>query len=72
MATGALCREILTSGALGVLLDVLALLDELVLGGAGKAALDRGAKPGSEARRAADELAGVHVDFAVGYCLVLN
>lgn len=41
----------LTSGLLGVLLDVLAFLDELVLGrGAGKAALSRGAQLRSEPR----------------------
>ena len=41
----------LTSGAGGVLLDVLALLDELVLGGAaGEAALGRSTQLGSETR----------------------
>lgn len=41
----------LTSSALGVLLDMLALLDELVLSrGAGKTALGRGAQLRSEAR----------------------
>ena len=41
----------LTSGALGVLLDMLAFLDELVLGrGAGKTTLGRGAQLRSEAR----------------------
>lgn len=46
----------LTSGALGVLLDVLALLDELVLGGAGEAALDRRTEARGGARGVADKL----------------
>lgn len=51
-------RRRLTSGALGVLLDVLALLDELVLGGAGEAALGRDAELRGDARGGAGELSG--------------
>jgi len=52
------CR--LTSGTSGVLLDVLTLLDELVLGGAGKAALDGSAKLRGSARSGAGESDGGH------------
>lgn len=49
----------LTSGAIGVVLDVLALLDEFVLsGGAGEAALSTDASLGGEARGAANGLSG--------------
>jgi len=44
-----------TSGALGVLLDMLALLDELVLGGAGKASLSGGAQLRSKPRGGAGD-----------------
>jgi hypothetical protein len=47
---------ILTSGALSVFLDVLALADELVFGGAGKTALHRSAQLRSEARGGAGKL----------------
>lgn len=48
----------LTGGALGVVLDVLALLDELVLGGsASKTTLCRGTELSSKARGAASDLA---------------
>lgn len=48
-----------TGGASGVVLDVLALLDELVLGGgAGEATLSTGAGLGGEARGAANGLSG--------------
>lgn len=51
-------RAVLTGGALGVLLDVLALLDELILGGAaGKTALRRSAELSGKARSAAGKLA---------------
>jgi hypothetical protein len=50
----------LTSGTGSVLLDVLALLDELVLGGAGEAALEGSAKLGSGARGSAGESDGGH------------
>ena len=56
----------LTSGALGVLLDVLALLDELVLGGAGEATLRSVAELSSKARSAAGGLAcSVHGEVVV-------
>ncbi len=49
----------LTGGAIGMVLDVLALLDEFVLGGgAGEAALSTGAGLGGEARGAANGLSG--------------
>jgi hypothetical protein len=48
----------LTSGALGVFLDVLALSDELVLSSAGKAALHGSAQLRSKARGGAGDLSG--------------
>lgn len=58
-----------TSGSLGVLLDVLALLDELVLGGgAGKAALRRGAELSRKARSAAGDLACSEHGEGCGCC----
>ena len=49
----------LTGGAIGVILDVLALLDEFVLGGgAGEAALSTCAGLGGEARGVANGLSG--------------
>lgn len=46
-----------TSAALGVILDVLSLLDELILGGgAGHAALSRSAKLRGEARGRSSKL----------------
>jgi hypothetical protein len=45
-----------------VLLDVLALLDELVLAGGEEAALGGGAELGGEARGAAGEVAGTEHD----------
>lgn len=47
----------LTSGTLGVVLDVLALLDELVVGGAGEAALGSSAGLSGEPRGVTDGLA---------------
>ena len=55
-----LCSMILlTSGTLGVVLDVLSLLDELVLGSrAGHASLSRSAQLRSEARGRSGKLSG--------------
>lgn len=47
----------LTGSSLGMVLDVLALLDELVFGSAGKAALNSSASLSGEPRGVTDSLA---------------